>query len=213
MIKAIFFDFDGTISDAHKIVHDGMIWLFENEGYKVNRKKLKRLLGEKMEKIVEKMGFKGNVNVLREKFYKEVNRKLDNTKLKLCVSIKPLENLKKKYILLVVSNNETQFIKKSAKKLHVDNLFKEIHGAEGSKTKDILIKKLFKKYNFKPKQVIYVGDRFSDIKYARKADCWAVAIHNKYSWSSKKLILKEHPDFIIKDFEGLKKVIDKIDKN
>ena len=210
MIRAIFFDFDGTISDAHKIVHDGMIWLFEQQGYNFDKKKLNELLGEKMEKIFEKMGFKANIPLMRKKFYDRLVAETDKYKLKLCVSPEPLRKLEKDHLLIVISNAESRFTKKCAKKLKVDSIFDYIYGAEGFTTKDVLMKKLFKKYKLKSREVIYVGDRFSDIQYAKKAGCWAVAIHNKYSWSSKKLILAEKPDFVIKDFAGLKKVVEKI---
>ncbi len=211
MIKAIFFDFDGTISDARKVISDSMNWILVDEGYSFDKDKLRILIGDKMEKIIGELGLKGNIPYLRKKFYDHLVKNVDRTNLKLCVPIKPLEELKRKYPLVVISNAESRFTKKSAKKLGVLHLFNEIHGAEGFKTKDLFMKKLFKEYNLKPHEVIYVGDRFSDIEYSRKAGCWAVAIHNKYSWSTKKVILSEHPDFIIKDFAGLKQVIKKLD--
>jgi len=66
---------------------------------------------------------------------------------------------------------------------------------------------LFRKFGVKPSEAVYVGDRFSDVEFARKAGCVAVAIHNKCSWSSLSVIKKEKPDFIVKDFYGLKKVV------
>lgn len=212
MIRAIFFDFDGTISDARKLVSDGMFWLLEKEEYVFDKIKLNYLIGDKLEKIIKELHLEGDVNYLRKKFYDRIVGQVDNTKLKLVAPIKPLRELSKKYPLFVISNAESRFTKKCAKKLGVYDLFKEIHGAEGFKTKDEFMEKLFRKYKLKPHEVIYVGDRFSDIEYARKAGCWAVAIHNKYSWSTKKVILSEHPDFIIKDFEGLKKVVKKLDE-
>jgi HAD superfamily hydrolase (TIGR01549 family) len=213
MIRAIFFDFDGTISDARKLIYDNIVALFKEEGYKFDKQELRKLLGAKMENILLGLRIDGDVNKLRDKFYKRMIEALDKSRLQLCVSVAPLKELSKDYPLIVISNARSDFTIKSAKRLGIINLFNELYGAESFKTKDELIKKLLKKYKFRPHEVIYVGDRFSDVDYARDAGCWAVAIHNKCSWSSKERVLKEKPDFIIKDFNGLKKVVEKINKN
>ena len=70
-----------------------------------------------------------------------------------------------------------------------------------------MLKKLFKDMGIKPSEAIYVGDRFSDIDFARKAGCIAIAIHNKCSWSSLAKIKKEKPDYIIRDFRSLRKIV------
>ena len=136
-----------------------------------------------------------------------------NNKIKLCVSVKPLWKLKQKYKLVVITNSEYDFIKESIGRLKLNGLFDEIYTAEKFTTKDKLLKKLFRKYKIKPSQAVFIGDRFSDIEYARKAGCIAIAIHNKCSWSTKTDILKEKPDFIIKDFRGLGRVLEKINQN
>ena len=126
--------------------------------------------------------------------------------------MKPLWELKKDYPLIIISNSETSFLKASIKKLELKGLFKGIYGAEKFENKDGMLEKLFKKMKIKPSEAIYIGDRFTDIEYAQDAGCVAVAIHNKCSWSSLKLIKKEKPDYIIKDFRGLKKIVSSIDQ-
>ena len=69
---------------------------------------------------------------------------------------------------------------------------------------------MFKKRGLKHDEVLYIGDRFSDVQYARAAGCIAVSIYNSCSWSTLKEIKKEKPDYIIKDFYGLKKLIEKM---
>lgn len=210
MIRAIFFDFDGTISDARRFVSKNIIKFLEKEEYIFNKNIVLSMLGARMDEIFEEIGIGKGKDFLREKFYKYVIGEIPKSKLKLCVSVKPLVDLKSKYLMLVISNSDTQFIKKQAKFLGVNKLFKEIIGAEGFKTKDKIIVDLLKKYKLKPQEVIYIGDRFSDVEYAKKVGCISVAIHNKSSWSTKKRILEEKPDFIVKDFYGLKKIVEKI---
>ena len=42
MIKILFFDFDGTISDAYKLSYNSMISIFEKNNLKINKRKLKK---------------------------------------------------------------------------------------------------------------------------------------------------------------------------
>lgn len=209
------FDFDGTISDARKISYDSLIKVLDDYGYKYDKKKLRQLLGAKMREILPGLKIPVNkIEDIRRDFYKIMNKDAKG-KVSLCVSVKPLKELKKskKYRFIVVSNSDSSFIKTSARVLKVDKLFDKIIGAESFKSKDEQLKKLFKQYKVKPIECVYIGDRFSDVEYARQAGCIAIAIHNSKSWSSKKEILKEKPDFIIRDFYGLKRLLKELDKH
>ena len=209
MIKILFFDFDGTISDARNLVLRNLMKIFDNYGYNFPSSRIKKLLGIKIPNILQILSVKPKeMNKIRKEFYSLLIKGIYS--LKLCIPVAPLWKLKKKYKIVVISNSESSFIKKSAKQLKVDRLFNEIYGAEGFSSKDKLLKKLFRKYKIKPNQAVYIGDRYSDIEYARKAGCWAVSIHNKCSWSNLKEIKAQKPDFIIQDFSELNSIIKKI---
>jgi len=209
MIKILFFDFDGTISDARNLVLRSLMKIFDNYGYNFPSSRIKKLLGIKIPNILQILSVKPKeMNKIRKEFYSLLIKGIYS--LKLCIPVAPLWKLKKKYKIVVISNSESSFIKKSAKQLKVDRLFNEIYGAEGFSSKDKLLKKLFRKYKIKPNQAVYIGDRYSDIEYARKAGCWAVSIHNKCSWSNLKEIKAQKPDFIIQDFSELNSIIKKI---
>jgi len=208
MIRAIFFDFDGTISDAHSIAFKSLVRTLDEYGHKFDQNKLLELMGNRMHVILKGLGLNpGHLDAVRRRFYKYFTKEAMDGGIKLCVSVKPLWELKKDYPLIIISNSETHFLKKSIKKLGLKGLFKKVYGAEKFSHKDELLEKLFKKMKLKPSEAIYVGDRFTDMEYARDAGCYAVAIHNKCAWSDLKTIKKEKPDYIIKDFRELKKVI------
>ena len=212
MIKILFFDFDGTISDARNLVLRSLMKIFDNYGYNFPSSRIKKLLGIKIPNILQILSIKPKeMNKIRKEFYSLLIKGIYS--LKLCIPVAPLWKLKKKYKIVVISNSESSFIKKSAKQLKVDRLFNEIYGAEGFSSKDKLLKKLFRKYKIKPNQAVYIGDRYSDIEYARKAGCWAVSIHNKCSWSNLKEIKAQKPDFIIQDFSELNSIIKKINNS
>jgi len=208
MIKVIFLDFDGTISDAREIAVESLVRALNDFGYKFNKRKLQGLLGNKMKFIFEKLGLdRKYFRKCRRRFYKYFIRAALAGGIRRCVSVKPLWELKEEYPLVVISNSETKFIRASIRKLGLKGLFKKVYGADKFSSKDKLLKKLFRKFRIKASEAIYVGDRFSDVKFARKAGCVAVAIHNKCSWSTLSAIKKEKPAFIIKNFYGLKKVV------
>ena len=211
MIKILLFDFDGTISDARAIARKNLFLVLDRHNYKYNKKMADKLLGVKMQLI-----FKGldlpikDIDQIRKEFYELMLK--DTIKLHKCVSVKPLRELKKKFRLIVISNSESKFLLKSAKKLSVFNLFHKFYGAEMFRTKDQEIKHILKKFNIKRKEAMYIGDRFSDVDFAKKAGVLSVSIHNNCSWSGLKEVLNEKPDFIIHDFYDLKELVEKFNK-
>ncbi len=212
MIKYVFFDFDGTISDARKLAYDKWEETFDELGFSYSKKKLHHFIGAKTVKILQGTGVpKSKLGAVRKTFYKKFIAGATKKNLKLCVSLKPLYQLKEDgYKLVVLSNARKKYLTTSIKNLGMGDLFCGVYGSRPNKTKDKILRKLFRKYKIKAKEVVYVGDRFSDIEYAHKAHCHAVAIHNKCAWSTKKEILAEEPDFIISDFKGLKELVEKL---
>jgi phosphoglycolate phosphatase-like HAD superfamily hydrolase len=208
--KYIFFDFDGTISDARRLTYETMIEVLDKIEYEFSRLKLKKLMGSKIHDILGGLDVHESLyDKLRKKFYEYLLNNVNKKNLRLCVDVKPLYLLKNNgFKLIIVSNAEKSFIDASIKILGLQDLFSEIYGGESFSTKDEILKKLIKKYDLNPHKCFYIGDRFSDISSAHRAHMTAVAIHNKYSWSTKDEILSEKPDFIINDFSDLQKIID-----
>jgi len=213
----IFFDFDGTISDAKRIAYASFVRTLKEFGHEFDDKRLKELMGTKMEEIVKKLG-DGNwgynakgVEKIRRRFYQYFTEAAIGGGIKPCVSLKPLWELKKDYPLVVVSNSERDFLRVSIKKLGLGKLFSGVYGAEKGKGKDEILKRLFRKFGINATEAVYVGDRFSDVDFARDAGCVAVAIHNSSSWSTLARIKRERPDFIVRDFYGFRKVVEKLD--
>ncbi|MCD4771004.1 HAD family hydrolase [archaeon] len=215
MIKTIFFDFDGTISDARMIAFNSLVRTLEEFGYDFDEKRLMSLLGVKMKGMLKMLGLKvKDVEAIRDKFYTYFTEMAVAGGIRPCVSLKPLWKMKGEGMpMYVISNSRDDFLKASIKKLRIEGLFTEVYGAERFKHKDDMMSALFKKMKLKPCEVIYVGDRFSDIEFAREAGCVAVAIHNKCSFSTLDRIKEEEPDFIVRDFYGLGKIVGKLNNS
>jgi phosphoglycolate phosphatase len=215
MIKAVFLDFDGTVSDAKSIAFKSFVMTLEELGYEFDGKKVMDLLGTKMEGMLTELGLgHKDVNKVRKKFYGYFIKAALSGGIRPCVSLKPLWKMKEEGLpLFVVSHSRTSFLRASIKELGIKGLFNHIYGSEKFESKDEMLRSLFKKFKFKPSEAIYIGDRFSDIEFAREAGCVAVAIHNKCSWSTLERIKEEKPDYVVRDFYGLRKVIRKINSS
>lgn len=211
-VKYIFFDFDGTISDAKRLTFDALITVLDRMDFKFSRIKAKKAMGGRMPEILGALGINEElVEDIRKGFYHEVVKRANLKDLKLCCDVGPLWELKKKgYRLVVVSNGRGVLLDASIKALKLEGLFFGAHGAEEFDTKDKFLRYLAKKYEIDGHKAMYIGDRFSDIVYAHRAKFVSVAIHNKCAWSSKKEILAENPDYIIHDFEDLKELVKKL---
>ncbi|MFA4960499.1 MAG: HAD family hydrolase [Candidatus Pacearchaeota archaeon] len=211
--RYIFFDFDGTICDAYSIGIKSFVRVLDEYGCKADKKIILRVMGTKLEHMLKEVGLDpGHIDSARRKFYKYFKKEAANGGIKLCVNMKPLREISKEYNLIIISNSETTYIKKAVKILKINGLFRKIYGAEKFGSKDGLLIKLFKKYKLNPSEIIYVGDRFSDVECAKNAGCISVAIHNKCSWSDLKTIKNAGPDYLIKDFYELKNILEKLNK-
>lgn len=204
----MFFDFDGTISDSRKIAEDSLVSTLDEFGFEYDKKKVFELLGIKMRLILKELGLGDkNIEKIRKRFYVHFVRMVKEKKIKLCVSLNPLWEMKKDLPLVVVSNSDIEFLRTSIKILKIEELFSGVYGAERGIGKSEILKRLFRKMGIAASEAVYVGDRFSDIEFAQEAGCVAVAIYNKCSWSTLKEIEKEKPDFVVRDFRELRKIL------
>ena len=116
VIRAIFFDFDGTISDARKIAEDSLVLTLDEFGFEYDKRVAFGLLGIKMRFILEGLGLKNeDIRTVRKRFYEHFTRMAKEGGISPCVSLKPLWEMKKDLPLIVVSNSETHFLKASIK--------------------------------------------------------------------------------------------------
>jgi len=209
VIKILFLDFDGTISDAKDAAYSSMVRTLDEFGYDFDKKKLLGLMGSRTHVILGELGIaKKNIERVRRRFYGYFTKAALSGGNKPCVSLKPLWKLKEEGVpMFIISNAKDSYLKVSIKKLGLKGLFRGVYGSGKFKSKDELLKKLFKKFGIKASEAVYIGDRFSDVEYARKAGCVAVAIHNKCAWSSLAEIKRERPGHIVKDFYGLARIL------
>lgn len=206
LIKLIVFDFDGTIADTRDLI----VRIISSHLGKFNISLTKNLLlslgDTPLESFVSIAG-------LKKDFVKSVSRAIIEDFISEYRKIKPCKNLD--YIKsvsvrkIIVSNNSTEFIKKSLNLLNA-NFFDSVYGADHFTDKVHAIAKLLQKYHLDPEEIIYVGDKNIDVGIARAVGCYSVIVSNKSSWSSRAAVAAEKPDYLIRDLGKINDVLDSI---
>ena len=210
-IKALFFDFDGTIANSKKHLVKIFIKTINKHDFTLTKQQADKLLGEKSAIIFKKLKIpKDKVLLIRKEVSEEMKKVI--LKIKLCFPLTPIKQLSKKYKLAIITNANSFYMRAMIKQFKLKSLFKNVLTAEQFRYKEQALKQLFKKHKIKPQEAIFIGDRYSDVKAAKATKCISVAISNSCSFSSRAVLLKQKPDFIIKNFQDLKKIINKLNQ-
>ncbi len=207
-IKLIIFDFDGTLADSKDFHQQGLINSLKKEGLTIKKSFINKKLGMKTTDILKGMHIT-NGRKIRRIFQDIDDEKTKNIrKVKLIGKTKEtIRSLSRNHKLIILSNAETEFVKEVCKREKIFRYFTEIIGEQKFSTKATEIKKLLKRGNYKKNQVIFIGDRYTDVENGEKAGIITVAVSNKYSWSSKKDLLNQSPDFLILKIEDVIRII------
>ena len=205
-IKLVVFDFDGTLVDTRTIFLGIVKKNVEKRGFKLDKKFVKDFGNVPLKKAME---FISKDNETLSPIIDDIAKDfIEHAKdVHPCKNLKNLKNLTQEKIIL--SNSVSDFIEIALEKLNID-FFSEVHGADTFDTKFDELKKIIKRKKLNVDEVIYVGDRPVDIKLARKVGCRVVVVSNSSSWSTKKDLLENGPNFIIGDLKELKTIISKL---
>jgi phosphoglycolate phosphatase len=177
MIKALGFDFDGTIIMSEKNKGKEMAAVFRENfsimtGVKTDYEKLAGY-GHSRDKKVEIL-FKKYLRrkpTIKEKkmvgdhFGEHYQRDLANCPLFQCTNV--IKELKKqvKFMFLLSLENRKEVVM-IVRRCGIENYFDEILG--GPKSKIVNFRHILKKHKLKPSEVIYIGDNHSDVVAGKK---------------------------------------------
>lgn len=211
MVKAIFFDFDGTILDSWGLIAGVFARVLDEYGVEYSEEHI-RMLGMRMVKILGELGVSGGlVEEIGNKFFEYLEDEVREVELRGCCDLSVLRGLSEDFELVIVSNARRDYVGIGLEKLGIREFFSRVVGAdEGGKDKDEIVVELIREMGLERSEVVYVGDRFSDVRFARKAGVRCVAVANECSWSSREELEAERPDFLIGNLGELKGVIERI---
>jgi len=210
MIKALIFDFDGTIADTLPYTFSKIITL--SKKYKVKGKK---------EEIIEKIRLKIPQQLMKEfkiswfkipvilweirKAQKDLYRHID--KINIFPGIKfLLKELKKKNIrLFIYSSNIKKNIYRFLKKENLENFFEKIYVGKNffGKDKDLLY--ILKKEELKTNEVYYVADEVRDVLACQKAKIKMIGV--AWGLAGEKGLKKVGVDYLVKKPEEILELI------
>ncbi len=170
-IKAVIFDFDGTIANTMPFLTELAIKVI-TENYNISKDKAKtryiETIGMDFASQLETI-FPGNpanqqVSTIFEE--RKVNGIFDYpTFLEVIPTLRYFQD--KKIITFICSSTKQEIIKRYFKLHKIDNLVTESFGFRANFRKDKQIDFIIKHYKLKPKEVLFVGDTFLDYSFIK----------------------------------------------
>ena len=205
MIKAVIFDFDGTIADTLEEV----IKILHEMAYKeFGKQKIEHFRGLTFHEMLNELGIPFYkipyfVKFGREKLAKKI------LEIRLHKHAKKLfENLENRgYLTGIISSNSEANVRKFLKK----NGVKEFDFIECGSTlfgKYFLLKRAIKRFGYSNDAVIYVGDEVRDIEAAHKAGIKIISV--SWGFNNAKLLKRYKPDFIANNCDDVLRVLEKL---
>ncbi len=195
-IKAVIFDFDGTIADTYQAIVDITNSLASEFGYKSLSQEeisfLKNLSSREIIKQSEISLFK--LPFLVKRVQKELGKQIQElTPIPGMTQV--LQELKNQdYILGIVTSNIENNVIAFLQKNELYNYFDFIRSGTTIFGKHRIINKLIKKHSLSNKEVIYVGDETRDIRSARKSNVGIIAAG--WGFNSVQILAEHNPDFL-----------------
>ncbi|EKE18466.1 MAG: hypothetical protein ACD_9C00327G0002 [uncultured bacterium] len=190
-MKTIIFDFDGVIHDTFELAHE--------------------IFGENMSKDEYRNLFNGNIHECH-KVEKEKHDGMHKLQREVFKSLKADENIKnklemlsEKHVLFIVSSNQEEALNTYFQNNNFTHVFKEILGAESHQSKVEKFKYLFRKYDLKVKDCIFVTDTLGDILEGNKVGLRTIAVD--FGFHERERLEKGNPFKIVSSFDEVMEVI------
>jgi phosphoglycolate phosphatase len=195
-IKAVIFDFDGTIADTYdtfvEIVND----LSEEFGYRpVNEEDLARFKKLSSREIIKQAEIPlVKIPLILHRVKAELRNRIHTLK-----PIQGMDSLLIKlkedgYILGIITSNAKENVVAFLKNHDLEHLFEFIYSGTTLFGKHTVIERACRCYQLSPKTVIYVGDETRDILAARKSRVVAVAA--AWGFHSPEILLQHNPNIL-----------------
>lgn len=210
-IKAIVFDFDGTIADTYDAFVEIVNHLADEFGYQtLDQVDLDRLKQLSSREIIEESGISPlKIPFLLKRVKKALGQKISEQQ--------PIEDIpsalyalkEQGYKLGIITSNLQENVIEFLNNNQLDGLFDFIYSGTPLFGKNKVINKVLKHYHLTPDELIYVGDETRDIDSARKSKVTMISVG--WGFNSPDVLAKHHPDFLISHPQHLLDVLISLD--
>jgi phosphoglycolate phosphatase-like HAD superfamily hydrolase len=220
MIKLVAFDWNGTLlSDT------ASAWKAGNELFEIYKlrhislKEFRDTFTIPIREMWRALGFPTNVDFLKQSeiYHKLYEKQAAKARTRAGVK-EALSWLNKKHIIrMIYSNHIAPDIVKQLLRLQIFEYFDEVlarpagdHSHVNNRSKDQKLFEYCKRNNFKPHEVLTIGDSEEEIEIGKKFGYYTVAITGGYCSTGR---LKKHkPDFLIHNLRELNSIVNKLNK-
>jgi pyrophosphatase PpaX len=211
----VVFDFDGVFTDSKGAYLYYFKKILAKYGYHITYKEMEWALGPKSHTVIALLTGMEPDDPLALKIAYEADMHLIKHGLRF-VKIKKgimetLASLRKDgHKLALRTNSRKAFVYGVFRKFKLHPKFDAIITAENRTDKEVAIRKFMGKFHETKRNTVYIGDMINDVQVAHKVGCISVAI---VGWHSAEKLRKEKPDYLIRRFVSIKKVIKELEKN
>jgi phosphoglycolate phosphatase len=210
VIKAVLFDFDGTIADTHdaflEIVND----LADEFGYpQVDQVQLERLKDLSSMDIIRYSEIPSlKIPFIIKRVKKELSKKISTLKPYYAIDKALLALHENDYLIGIVTSNLKENVITFLKNNDLDTLFSFIHSGTTLFGKNKMINAVLKEHKLGCDEVIYVGDETRDIHAAQKSNILMISVG--WGFNSPTILAKHKPDFLVYHPIELVKIIEEL---
>lgn len=178
-IKAVAFDFDGTIADSFPVFLRGVEYTLNRTFSPEEVKDLSRYSAREALKIV-------NVKLWQVPYLgAKLTRELDRHQSEITIFPGMADALKtlrlQGYKLYIVSSHSKQGIMDFLKQYNLEGTFDHMYSKIGLFGKPAALKKLQKRFKYAASECAYVGDEIRDVEAAKKAGVQCISVSWGYN--------------------------------
>jgi phosphoglycolate phosphatase len=192
-IKAIIFDFDGTIADSFEVFVEV---LSDTINHKFDSQEITRLRGFSTRKIMHELGIKNRqLPMLAIKGKRALGNKMERVKPFHGMD-KVLKNFHDKgYKVYILSTNNSKNISGFLGKYGFDTFVDAVYSDIGIFGKVKYLKRLMRQQSLKPSECLYIGDETRDIEAAHKVGMKCISV--SWGYGLPDTLETYHPDMLV----------------